>query len=103
MSSEIIINSIGWYFISDNVSANLVDDQKTINDIVDQYKENSTDRLVIQDTVYYYNESWKNEDIFSSSDWKIEQSTKYLSGMFGFWVYVSSYTNEVKQNIISIN
>ena len=95
MSSEIIINSIGWYFISDDVSAN-----QTINDIVDQYKENSTDRLVIQDTVYYYDESWKNEDIFSLSNWKRKQSTNYLPGTFGFWVYVSSYTNENEQNII---
>ena len=82
-----VINGVGWYLIS--TSRN----NQTIRNILNDYKQNSTDKLICQTNVFYYDDAWENYDYFTNNDWKIiNANTDIISPSLGYWVYISSYT-----------
>ena len=86
----IVINSAGWYLISSKSNVSI---GETINNL----KQNTNDTFTLHNKIYYYEETWPENNNFSNTDWKdldisIDINNIYLNSNLAFWVLVTSYT-----------
>ena len=86
MASSTVIDSAGWYLISSNEASE-------IRSVIETYKKNTTDSIVIQNEVFYYSGTWSNDTTFTSSDWTIGSINDTMQPSLGYWIYILSYSS----------
>ena len=90
----VVINSAGWYLISS-------DENESIDETIDNLKQNTNDSYTLYNRIYYYEDPWPKNNNFLDITWKSLDISDYISGNIGkiymdpnlgFWVLLTSYT-----------
>tara|TARA_Y100000816_G_scaffold266517_1_gene227111 strand:- start:259 stop:654 length:396 start_codon:yes stop_codon:yes gene_type:complete len=80
-----VINSVGWYLI------NTCENNLTIESVVNSYKNNELDTIIIYPYAYYFIGSWPNDKTFTNDDWLTVDIYSDMLTNVSYWILIQEY------------